>query len=99
MSDELLWRVNTAGLLSEIQNCGGAAILDKPINIFGKLLFSVGERAAQLNDPELNALMCRLAIYSISDPYSEDHDAELTSEIIKEGTCQTRRKRTNPREQ
>ena len=84
--DPLVWKVNTVGLLSEIQNAGGAAILDKPIHIFGSLLFSVGLRAAQLNDPELNALMCRLAIYSIADPNTDDYDAKLTAKLIKEGT-------------
>jgi len=93
---DLFWKVNTAGLLEEILNSGGAAILEKPINIFGKLLCSVGVRASQLNDPVLNALMCRLAIYTIADPYNEDYDAELTSKIIKEGTMSDEEKADKP---
>lgn len=82
MSDVLLWQVNTPGLLQEILDGNpSASILRKPLNIFGKLLAEVGERAAELDDPVLNDLMCRLAIYSIGDPYSADYDAARVAEI------------------
>jgi len=68
------WKIHTANLLDEIVNCSGQAILAKPINILGKLLALVGERAAEINDPRLNALMCRLTIYTIADPLSADYD-------------------------
>ena len=81
---QLSWRVHTPNLLSEIQNASGVAIYDKPINIFGKLLALVGERAAELNDPQLNALMCRMTIYSIADPESVDYEPETVRRILKE---------------
>lgn len=82
-SDAMVWRVNTTGLLNEILNANPTTyILEKPLNIFGKLLAAVGERAAELNDPKLNALMCRLAIYSVSDPNSPDYDAATVDKVL-----------------
>ena len=82
---KLNWRVNTPQLLKEITINSQTAVLSKPIAIFAKILAEVGERAAQLNDPKLNALMCRLAIYEISDPYNPEYNQELTEETIKAG--------------
>ena len=84
MSD-LQWKVHTPNLLEEVQNGSGMAIYRVPILIFGKLLALVGDRAAELNDPKLNALMCRLTIYSVADPSSTDYDPELLKEILSEG--------------
>lgn len=81
----LQWRVNTPQLLKEIIGNNETAILSKPISIFGRILAEVGERAAELNDPKLNALMCRLAIYDVADPYSENYDPDLTNEVIEAG--------------
>ena len=79
----LVWRVHTAKLLDEVLNSNpGMAIVNKPLNILGKLLAQVGERAAELNDPQLNALMCQLTIYTVADPHSSDYDADATREII-----------------
>lgn len=78
----LPWRVYTPGLLIEILSNNGMAILSTPLNIFGKLLALVGERAAQLDDAKLNALMCRLALYSVADPDSPDYDPELVERTI-----------------
>jgi hypothetical protein len=80
------WRVNTASMLQEIVECNPSmATFRVPINIFGKLLAAVGERAAELNDDQLNALMCRLAIYSVADPYSPDYDKDVTDKVISKG--------------
>lgn len=76
------WRVNTPQLLNEILGNNNMVILNKPLSIFGRILAEVGERASELNDSKLNALMCRLAIYEISDPYNENYDEELTNNII-----------------
>lgn len=81
----LNWRVNTPQLLQEILTNHRMAILSKPLTIFGNLLAEVGERAAELNDPKLNALMCRLAIYEIADPYNKNYDEALTNEVINKG--------------
>ena len=79
------WRVNTPQLLKEIIGNNETAVLSKPLAIFGRILAEVGERAAEINDPKLNALMCRLAIYEVSDPYNSNYDAELTNATIEAG--------------
>lgn len=78
----LYWKVNTPALLNEILINNQVAILAKPIAIFAAILHEVGERAAEINDPKLNALMCRLAIYAESDPYSVEYNAEKTETTI-----------------
>lgn len=84
MSEKLDWKVNTPGLLQEIIDCNpSAGILRVPLGIFGQLLAEVGKRAAQINDPQLNALMCRLAIYEIADPYSPHYDEARVRGIME----------------
>ena len=61
------FRVDTLALLVEITDNALApkmGVLQKPINIFKNLLAEVAERAIQINDPELNILMLRLALYN-----------------------------------
>ncbi len=78
------WRVHTPSLLKEIANNAGKAspAIAIPLQIFSNLLHAVGERAAQINDKELNALMARLTIYSCADPESPDYDADLTKTLL-----------------
>lgn len=78
----LEWRVHTPRLLEEIAKHSGQAVLLQPIRILGRLLAEVGERAAQLNDPALNALMCRLTIYTVADPDSQDYDPEVLRSVL-----------------
>jgi hypothetical protein len=54
----------------------------RPIQIFSSILYEVGARAAELNDPKLNKLMARLAIYSQTDPYSDDYSEEITRKLL-----------------
>ena len=61
----------------------GTDILRIPIGIFVKLLYEVGQRASELNDPELNKLMIRLTIYEIADPENKNYDKELCDKILK----------------
>lgn len=82
---DLMWRVNTPQLLKEIMGNNETACLAKPIAIFGRILAEVGDRAAELNNPKLNALMCRLAIYEVADPYNENYDDKLTNDTIQKG--------------
>ena len=81
----LRWKVNTPQLLKEIMSNNGMSILYAPINIYKDLLAELAERAIELNDPKLNALMCRMALYEVSDPYSKEYDAELTNMVIELG--------------
>jgi hypothetical protein len=82
----LEWRVNTAGLFEEILCNSQTGILKIPLQITGKLLAAVAERAAELDDPELNGLMCRLALYSVSDPNDRvNYRSRITDRTIKAG--------------
>lgn len=76
------WRVHTSNLLMEILNNPGAGALAVPINILGKLLSKVGERAIELDDKELNKLMIQLSIYSVADPDSPDYNADVVEEYM-----------------
>jgi len=80
----LEWRVHTPNLLTEIGNNSSVGILSKPIVILMSLLHDVGTEAARINDPALNALMCRLTIYSCADPESPDYDPELTARVLSQ---------------
>lgn len=79
------FRVHTSNLLQEILTNTTASILKTPLQIFGRLLADVGERAAQLNDPQLNALMVLLTIYTIADPRSPDYDKDAVHKILAAG--------------
>lgn len=83
--DELRWKVNTGQLLKEVMENNSTQILNMPMTIFRNILVEVGVRCAEINDDKLNALMCRLAIYEIADPYSGKFNAELTDALIKKG--------------
>jgi hypothetical protein len=49
------------------------------------LLNRVGERASQLNDPKLNALMARLTIYEVADPKSPSFDQTVLDDLLAKG--------------
>lgn len=62
------FRVDTMGLLTEIADAGldrRMGVLKIPLNIFKNILGEVAERAIQLNDPQLNILMLKLALYEV----------------------------------
>jgi len=66
------FRVNTIGLLTEIADAGldrRMGVLKIPLNIFKNILGEVAQRAIELNDPHLNILMLKLALYEV--PYNE----------------------------
>lgn len=78
----LEWRVHTSRLLEEIIQHSGQQVLTQPLRILGRLLAEVGERAIELDDAKLNALMCRLTIYTVADPDSPDYDPELLQKTL-----------------
>ena len=82
VNGSFIWRLNTSGFLNEIASNNEMRFALIPLKIFGMLLAEVGERATELNDNKLNALMCRLGIYDISDPSSENFNPTLMNEII-----------------
>ena len=75
------WKCHTPNLLAEILKNQQAAILYRPIQVFGGLLDQVATRCAQLNDPVLNDLMCKLTLYVIADPEERGYDQARVSEI------------------
>jgi hypothetical protein len=85
---QLYWKVHTNSLLKEIvSNLGRKdyTSLHIPIEQFVYLLIDVADRAAQLEDPELDALMCRLQLYEESDIENESYNGKLTSKVINKG--------------
>lgn len=78
------WKVHTPRLLNEIAKNPECCTLVKPLQIFGSIMHEVGVAAAKVNDPALNALMCRLTIYSIADPDMPDYDSAKVSKIIED---------------
>ena len=82
--EKLKWRVNTPGLLKEIVECSreGHTFISS-IRILQGVLSEVAERAIKLNDKEMNKLMIRLSLYSISDPRSPEFDLDKTSKYLE----------------
>lgn len=76
------WKMHTPNLLKEIVNCSGNAIYKIPLNMLGRMLADVGERAAELNDPILNSLMLQLTIYTVADPGSPDYEPQAVEDGI-----------------
>lgn len=82
------WRVHTMNLFKEIveeTNSKDSEAITKPLQIMAGLLFEVGKRASELDDPRLNELMCRLTIYTIADPQNKDYDPVMLDKILKGG--------------
>lgn len=81
---ELEFRINSPAFLKEIFNNNPTLgrVLFAPANIFQNYLYQIAERASQLNDPKLNAIMCQMSLYEIADPYSSEYNQEATNKII-----------------
>ena len=75
------WKIHTPRLLEEILKGSGQAIYKIPLNMLGKMLASVGEHAARINDPELNHMMAVMTIYTVADPESPDYSRDKLDEI------------------
>jgi len=54
-----------------------------PLKVTYGILQSVAQRASQLNDPILNELMMRLAMYDVTDPSSKNYDQKVVEEISR----------------
>lgn len=80
---KLVWKVHVPNLLEEIvESNTNMWIMAKPLTIFSHILQEVGQRCSEINDPILNALMCRMAIYAEADPKDENYDPQLTKETL-----------------
>lgn len=75
--------VYTPGLLKEIVECWWSSMsgMRMPILIFRNILGQVAQRASEINDTEMNRLMCKLWLYAVSDPYDPDYDPDLMREM------------------
>lgn len=80
------WRVHVPNLLKEMGNNNAefSVAMRTPLIILGNLLHQVVEEASRINDPALNALMCRLTIYECADPESPNYDPDLTKQTIEQ---------------
>lgn len=66
--EDKYFHINTVGLLHEIADCNdGMGALRIPFNVLRVLLAQVAQRATELHDRKLDALMVRLGLYEI-DP-------------------------------
>jgi hypothetical protein len=81
------FKCHTPQLLTEICECalstGNFGILKIPLNVLRNYLGLVAQRAAQINDPILNQLMCEMTLYEVADPYSKDYDAKVLRQVAE----------------
>ena len=62
----LEWKCNTPGLIEEIGNCcTEAPALVTPLRILQRMLEELAAVAIRIDDPELNIMMLRLALYDV----------------------------------
>lgn len=82
--DVIEWRINTAGFLKEVfdHNPKLGGVLRFPINVLRNFLIQIAERASEINDTKLNAIMAQMALYDRCDPYSKDYDSDFTKALI-----------------
>jgi len=84
--DFMGWKCHTPKLLEEAA-CN-AAILKIPFQILLRLLGQVAQRAIRLDDPQLNALMIRLTLYSCADPaLPKEYDPKRCKEVIEKAAA------------
>lgn len=82
---ELPWKVHANEYFQKVIELKGGMSLRAPSHIFLELLEEIAKRSIELNDPILHSLMCRLAMYEISDYRADGFDQELTEEVIGKG--------------
>lgn len=79
----LPWRCHTPNLLREVLHNPGTGMLARPLELFAQILGEVADRAVELNDDKLNALMIRLTLYEQADPDSASYDREGCEAILQ----------------
>ncbi len=83
---KLGWKIYTKGMIEELMTNPHTGILAQPMEILFNLLQCVSKRAIELDDYELNCLMLRLSLYSISDPSHADFDQSKVAEYLGEAS-------------
>ena len=81
----LKWKVHFPQLIKEVLSNKEMQVMSIPLTILSGLISEVAARASEINDDKLNSLMCRLALYSVSDPYDDDYDENICREVIEKG--------------
>ena len=82
----LEWKVCTASICRQaVEETQGGWVLKVPFQIMLNLLAQVAKRAIELDDEELNKLMLRLSLYSISNPENQDYNPDLVEAYLKYG--------------
>ena len=74
------WIIHTPRLFREIVRGSGMDIYRIPLQILA-VIWPALESASELNDPQLNALMCRLTVYEIADPECSGYDQKRCDEV------------------
>lgn len=80
---KLRWTVHVPNFFQEIMLNKELWIMRAPMQIFQNILLEVATRASELNDPIMNALMMRLALYDIADPQIEGYDSKFINDYIE----------------
>lgn len=83
--EKLHWKVHANNLILEISTNPEMKFMAVPLNMFMHILIEIAIRSTELNDPKMNALMCKLALYGVSDPHDTSFDSEVTRKTIELG--------------
>lgn len=81
---DLRWKIHFPALMEEIAKNSRQPALMVPIRLLRSTVAEVAQRASELNDPIMNELMSRLALYEVADPYSPSYDAKVVKQIEKD---------------
>jgi hypothetical protein len=84
----LKWKVHLPNLLDDIipnlNRKGYEQVLAAPMVIFKQILKELAELAIEIDDPRLSLMMCRLTLFSASDPTDPDYDKDIFNKLVAE---------------
>jgi len=83
MKKKVVWRIHLSRMLDQLFDTNEMGVWVRPIQQLAKIMDEIATRASELNDPKMNALMCRLGLYAISNPDDPEYDPEATRTIIE----------------
>ena len=79
----LQFRVNLKALLEEILDTNvSMQIMQIPFRTTYNIMQQIAKRAIELQDEKLITLLCALAMYEESDPYSGQYDAKKMERLF-----------------
>jgi len=82
LSKQLVFTLHTSDILNEVLENTTTAPLTRPLQLLGKLLAEVAQRASELHDEKLDRLMIQLTLYSVADPKSKDYDPKIVHKYL-----------------